>query len=741
MLKVYAIEPDGFVEVCNMRGGKNQNLSYSSNDVAWSACDPNLLATAATNGVISVWDLSRFGRQKQLHVYTEHERTAHTVTFHGSEPHLLVSGSQDGTIKCFDLRCEKAVHTCCSNAESVRDVKFSPQQPNQFAAVSENGTVQLWDLKRPDRCQLQFTAHSGPVYTCDWHPTQPWLATGSRDRQIKVWRMDQKPALEYNIHTIAVVGRVKWRPERQYHIASCALVVDYSIYIWDVRRPYIPYASFTEHTNVTTGIAFKGNDPHVLMSASKDSTIFKHSFQDATRPTTKTNPQATSFNLNGDFLFSYKVKNVSGATAAAELATPQLAAASSAAAAASAHAKAAEASAAAAAAASSTPSTPRASGGAGAFIADTISAVCGPKVTPPQPAVGTQPAEQFHLAKSCLLSYSTGGSGDLLQQHAHSHQRSIGGGVPRDYDAFRGCARDYILTGAYLPDICEYNADIARKYGKANVSMLWRFVGNQYGDDASAKGGNAAGGAGGSCGGSAGGGGTVDGQRKSIGGVVGAAGRLNKLHHHQHLHHHAAGNTVGANKMGGASGGGIGSGAGGGDASELETLAQMCCDDLKLQDFRHPKSGEFKHPSATGAGGAGGSGGGAAGSALTVGPMPAAAATLSAASAAMMLGAYDQSDDSMMSFMYGEAEELTVHEVKGLRNGFLYIGPHDLTKGWSLPHNNLNELQTRKAEQDMEAESRQQAQEEGMLVSAFGNAIWCGGVLNTDSIHINITNL
>lgn len=80
MLKVYSIETDGFLEVCNMRGGKNQNLSYSSNDVAWSTLDNHLLATAATNGVVSVWDLSKFGRQKQLYVYNEHERTAHSVS-------------------------------------------------------------------------------------------------------------------------------------------------------------------------------------------------------------------------------------------------------------------------------------------------------------------------------------------------------------------------------------------------------------------------------------------------------------------------------------------------------------------------------------------------------------------------------------------------------------------------------------------------------------------------------------
>lgn len=120
--------------------------------------------------------------------------------------------------------------------------------------------------------------------------------------------MAAKPSLEYIIHTIAVVGRVKWRPEMTYHIASCSLVVDYSIHIWDVRRPYIPFASFNEHSNVTTDISWKGSDPHTLLSTSKDSTIFKHAFKDASRPAEKANPQGASLNYKGDLLFSYKVK-------------------------------------------------------------------------------------------------------------------------------------------------------------------------------------------------------------------------------------------------------------------------------------------------------------------------------------------------------------------------------------------------------------------------------------------------
>lgn len=427
--------------------------------------------------------------------------------------------------------------------------------------------------------------------------------------------MEAKPVLEYTIHTIAVVGRVKWRPERQHHIASCSLVVDYSIYIWDVRRPFIPYASFNEHTNVTTGIAFKGNDPHVLMSASKDSTIFKHSFKDAVHPNSTANPQATSFNSHGDLLFSYKVKN---------------------------------------------PPTPitaisRTTG----FINDITNSVCNtPRSTPPSAS------DQFHLAKSCLMTYSARAlkpsSDDRTNSLSSLKDTMSTASQHKDVLSFKGCAREYILTGGSLSEICDYNAEIARKYGKPNVTMLWRFVRNQYTDGKVS-------------------GASLD-TRNSTSSQNILPSRLLLCQQQSQFGTSAASDWEDGQRDQSY------------DTSTEEALAKMCCENLKLQDFRHPKSGEFKH-----------SGAGAASSLM------------------QQQNSIIGDLESVNNFMYGEAE-LTVDDmdcVKGLRNGFLYIGPHDLTKSWSLPHNNLNELQSTKTAQAMAEESRQQQQasENGEMVS------------------------
>lgn len=309
VFKVFNIEEDEFVESCNLRVGKNLNLNFSCNDVAWNTLEDHTLATAATNGAVVLWNLGRPSRSKQQHVFMDHKRTVNKVSFHPAEPHWLISGSQDGTMKCFDIRMREATRTFMSNTESIRDVQFSPQMLNAFAAVSENGNVQLWDVRRTDKCTHQYTAHSGPVFACDWHPESNWLATASRDKTIKVWELTTgKPVLEYTISTIASVGRIKWRPQRKFHIASCALVVDSSINVWDIRRPYIPFASFKEHKDVATGLAWRG-DPQVFLSVSRDCTLVHHVFKDASRPADQANPQGISLNSAGDVAFACRISN------------------------------------------------------------------------------------------------------------------------------------------------------------------------------------------------------------------------------------------------------------------------------------------------------------------------------------------------------------------------------------------------------------------------------------------------
>lgn len=239
------------------------------------------------------------------------------------------------------------------------------------------------------------------------------MATGSRDKTIKVWHIGTKPSLEYTIHTIAVVGRVKWRPEKTFHIASCALVVDYSVHIWDVRRPFIPYASFNEHTNVTTGIVFKSNDPNILLSTSKDSTIYKHSFKDASLPFLKANPQSTCLNIKGELLFAQRVNQ--------QLDLVNV--------------------------------TPRGSPLIGKAMMDVTGL--------------------FHQTKSCLYRMTNRAISKDGYQEPGLFNDEIQ--LDQEFNVIGRCASEYLLEGSFQ-DVCEHNASVATRYGKASTALLWQLV-------------------------------------------------------------------------------------------------------------------------------------------------------------------------------------------------------------------------------------------------------------------------
>ena len=211
-----------------------------------------------------------------MRLFHEHARMVNKINFHPIEPWWLISGSQDGTMKLFDMRVEKSGQTFHSMTESVRDVQFNPHSYHQFCAVSENGKVQLWDTRRPgDRCEKQWPAHNNHVFACDWHPElRNVLATAGRDKTIKVWdtvsrKGDKMHGLDHTVHTIGPVGRVKWRPQRRDYLGSSALCIDFAVNVWDIKRPFVPFAAFNEHRDVTTDIAWRTSNPHIMISTSK----------------------------------------------------------------------------------------------------------------------------------------------------------------------------------------------------------------------------------------------------------------------------------------------------------------------------------------------------------------------------------------------------------------------------------------------------------------------------------------
>ncbi|GLD92684.1 hypothetical protein PINS_up001263 [Pythium insidiosum] len=323
VLKVVALEASGFAERRNLRVGKS-NLNFSTNDIRWHPQSESLLATAATNGTVVIWNLQRDGfKNVQERVFSGHRRAVNRICWHPSEFNLLFSGSQDGTIKLWDKR-EKVSSTYQPKSESVRDVRVSPFQSHRFAAAFENGSVQIWDVRKNSQPEIKVQAHKGLVLALDWHPTKSnLLASGGRDRYVKVWDLSDIRQPRHTIQTIASVGRVAWRPNCADHIATSASLMDNSIHVWDVQHPCIPLASMKGHSDIASGIEWidtpasptfgQPYDSNVteweglelwqhMLACSKDGTLKLHSLADSVKPHESLPTTALALNTRGHVL-------------------------------------------------------------------------------------------------------------------------------------------------------------------------------------------------------------------------------------------------------------------------------------------------------------------------------------------------------------------------------------------------------------------------------------------------------
>ncbi|KAJ5903218.1 hypothetical protein N7504_005601 [Penicillium tannophilum] len=298
ILKTIRVSPDHSSEEFNIR---NAVVSYASThhdagvsmphkdqlnvkDVKWSHGNyDRIIATAVANGRIVVYDLQRPGLQ--LCRFQGHNRQVHRLAFN---PHLaswLLSGSQDGTIRMWDLRSastNRSLSTCGSkhvyqgNSDAIRDVRWSPSDGVVFATASDSGAIQMWDSRKTNAPLMRIAAHDRPCFAVDWHPDGKHIVSGGTDRQVKVWDFSssaerrQKPTFQFR--TPQPVTNVRWRPPswvgdspgsgewQSSQVVTAYDKEDPRIHLWDLHRPHVPFREFDRYDSPASDLLWHSKD-------------------------------------------------------------------------------------------------------------------------------------------------------------------------------------------------------------------------------------------------------------------------------------------------------------------------------------------------------------------------------------------------------------------------------------------------------------------------------------------------
>jgi len=219
------------------------------------------IAAAATNGKIVVYDLNRPGIEiARLH---EHHRQVHCLAINPFQGHMLLSGSQDATVKLWDLRDTRSEAMMCRSrlrytgqSDGIRSVRWSPKDGVEFAFGTDGGVVQGWDYRNPKSAKLRINAHDRACTAIDWHPDGVHLLSASQDRTVLVWDFStdaRRPKPQWTLRTPYPVFNAKWRPPcwnsdtRGQGAWQCTqIATSYerlypTVHLWDFRRVYMPF--------------------------------------------------------------------------------------------------------------------------------------------------------------------------------------------------------------------------------------------------------------------------------------------------------------------------------------------------------------------------------------------------------------------------------------------------------------------------------------------------------------------
>ena len=238
---------------------RHRNLVYS---VVFSP-DGTLLASGSEDNTVKLWDVSN---RRNIATLKGHTRLVTAVSFSPPDGILLVSGSDDNTIKLWDVSNRRNIATLKGHRSWVSSVVFSPDG-TLLASGSDDNTIKLWDVaSRQNIATLK--GHTKNIHSVVFSLDGALLASGSRDNTVRLWDV----AGRRNIATLKGhrnwVRSVSFSPDRAILASGSE---DNTVRLWDVasRRNF---AILKGHRSWVRSVVFSP-DGAILASGSADGTV------------------------------------------------------------------------------------------------------------------------------------------------------------------------------------------------------------------------------------------------------------------------------------------------------------------------------------------------------------------------------------------------------------------------------------------------------------------------------------
>ena len=175
---------DNTIKLWNVQTGQlRQTLEGHSGPVYSVALSPNgqTIASGSGDRTIKLWNAQTGALRYTLE---EHGDAVRSVAF-SPDGQQFASASWDNTVKIWKVQTGELVHTLQGHRDRVVAVTFLAD--GQIASASLDRTLKIWDAQTGQLRQTLF-GHLDWVVAVAASASDNWLASGSKDKTIRLWQ-------------------------------------------------------------------------------------------------------------------------------------------------------------------------------------------------------------------------------------------------------------------------------------------------------------------------------------------------------------------------------------------------------------------------------------------------------------------------------------------------------------------------------------------------------------------------